>query len=136
MSFKPHMFAALLPLLSATTSEASMSDQVISGEILDARITACGVRVGDGDMAALRPFIETSADVSGTFRVSLTKKSTSGTSMINQDNAFAAGSLGNVVLAVDRPSNVLIQMTVTDNAGKALCRINEAIELKTPEIRT
>jgi hypothetical protein len=136
MFIKPYVFAALTPFLIATTNEASMSDQVIFGEILDSRITACGVRIDAGQMAALRPFIETSAEVSGTFRVSVTKKSTSGTSMINQGNAFSAGSLGNVLLAVDRPSNLTIEMAVRDRDGKELCRLSTVIDLKAPEIRT
>lgn len=135
MFVKPHIFAALLPLILTTASEASMSDQVISGEILDERVTACGVRIDNGQMAALRPFIETSANISGTFRISMTKKSASGTSMINQGNAFSAGSLGNVILAVDRPSNLSIQMTVNDADGKVLCRLAANVDLMSPEIR-
>lgn len=136
MSVKPHINAALLSLFFVTASEASMSDQTISGKILDQRITACGVRVSGEEMAALRPFIETSADVSGTFRVTITKKSASGTSMINQGNAFSAGKLGNVILAVDRPSKVSIHMTVSDTTGKPLCELDGSVELQAPEIRT
>lgn len=136
MFTKSYVFAALSPLLIATTSEASMSDQIIFGEILDSRITACGIRIDAGEMATLRPFIETSANISGAFRVSMTKKSASGTSMINQGNAFSAGSLGNVLLAVDRPSKLSIQMTVNDADGKTLCRLATDVDLKSPEIRT
>ncbi|PSJ60812.1 curli-like amyloid fiber formation chaperone CsgH [Pseudaminobacter soli (ex Li et al. 2025)] len=136
MSIKPHFFAALAPVLLSTASEASMSDQVISGEILDNRITACGVSIDDGQMATLRPFIETSANISGIFRVSVTKRSVSGTSMMNQDNAFSAGSLGNVRLVVDRPSKLSIQMIVNDADGRALCRLAAEIDLKPAEVRT
>jgi hypothetical protein len=56
--------------------------------------------------------------------------------MINQGNAFSAGSLGNVLLAVDRPSNLTIEMAVRDRDGKELCRLSTVIDLKAPEIRT
>jgi hypothetical protein len=136
MSIRPHIFATLASVVLSTPSEASMSDQVISGDILDDRITACGVSINEGQMATLRPFIETSANISGTFRVSVIKRSTSGTSMMNQGNAFSAGSLGKVLLAVDRPSKLSIQMTVNDADGRALCRLSAEVDLKSAEVRT
>ena len=133
---RSNVLAALAPLLFATSVEASMSDLIISGEILDSRVVACGIRIIDGEVANLRPFIEASADVSGSFRANLTKKSASGTSMISQGNAFSAGSLGNTQMAVDRPSEISIWMSIDDTNGKPLCRLDATKVFQAPEIRT
>jgi hypothetical protein len=131
----------VLPLLLAsvsitTTGEASMSDRIIPGVVLDSRIAACGVRIVDGKMTSLRPFIEAPATVSGTYRASVKKKSSSGTSMVSQGNAFSAGSLGNSQMAVDGPSEISIQMIVSDTNGVPLCRLDATIVLEAPGTKT
>lgn len=128
--------AVLAHLLFATAGDDTMRDQTISGDILDARVAACGIRIGSGIRAELRPFIEASKDISGKFSVTVTKKSASGTSTSNHASSFSGGSLGNVRLAFDRPATVTIRMAVNDRDGKPLCRIDETVDLDVPEIRT
>lgn len=136
MSTKVSVLFGFTSLFFATSSVASMSDRTISGEILDPRVTACGVSVTDGDMASLRPFIEATANVSGTLRINMTKKSPSGTSNSNQSTSFSGGSMGNSIFFVDSPSEISIRMHVDDADGKPLCRLDATTVLDGNEIRT
>lgn len=122
-------------LLSSSASGASMNGLTVNGTILDPRIAACGVHVEETDFARLRPFIETSDALAGSFRIAVTKRSSSGTSVSSQSNRFAGGSLGNMVLIVDRPSQVAIDMAVMDGDGTLLCRVKTDIELDENSIR-
>lgn len=116
--------------LAATQAEASMKDRIISGESANSRITACGVALAGAQMVTLRPFIETSAsDLAGKFRINVIKRSRSGSAMVSQSNSFSGGSLGNVVLSVDAPSTLAIDMEVTDAAGTLLCKVNRSVDL-------
>lgn len=118
-----------------TGGETSMGTHTIAGEILDERISACGVRIDGKSMARVTPFIEGAPELAGNFRIDLTKRSRSGTSMSSQANAFRGGQLGNLVLAVDRPSRVTIEMTVATSDGHPLCRLAREIQLDEPSIR-
>lgn len=122
-------------LLFSTASEASMNGQIIPGDILDPRITACGVRIDGGEFARLRPFIETSDALAGSFSISITKRSASGTSVSSQSNRFGGGSLGAAVIGVDRPASVAIDMQVNEAGGTALCRVKTDIELDEASMR-
>ena len=122
-------------LLTSNASEASMNGQTIRGEILDTRIADCGVRIDGTELARLQPFIETSEALAGTFRISLTKRSPSGTSVTTQANRFSGGSLGRMILAVDRPAEVTIDMQVDAEDGTSLCRIATELHLEESEIR-
>ena len=129
--------AVLVYLLFAAAGDASMRDQTISGDILDARVVACGIRIGDGVRVELQPFLEASKDVSGKFQLTVTKKVASGTSTSNHASSFSGGSLGQIRLAFDRPATVAIQMAVNDRDGKLLCRIDTTVDLNVlPEMRT
>lgn len=136
MSHKVRILPGLAALFLATSSVASMSDRTISGEILDTGIAACGVRVTDGDMASLRPFIEATANVSGTLRLDITKKSKSGTSSSSQSLSFSGGNVGNSIFFVDSPAEISIRMNVDDADGKPLCRLDAITVLEGNEIRT
>lgn len=130
MILRPAILAAFSLLSTPSFSEASMNDQTISGTVLDSRIASCGVRLSGSGMAVIRPFIETSASLSGEFWVHLTKRSKSGSSTIQQSNHFSGGSLGNVELAVERPSSVKLAMHVADGEGRPLCAIDTVIDLE------
>ena len=67
-----------------------MHDQTISGDILDARVAACGIRISDGERIQLQPFIEASKNVSGKFTLTMTKKMPSGTSTSSQGESSPA----------------------------------------------
>jgi hypothetical protein len=133
--FQKATIAGGILLVSSMTGEASMNDRIVTGEILDQRVAQCGVRIDGTEIATLRPFIEMSEALTGTFRINVTKRSRSGTSMTSQSNRFANGSLGETVLAVDRPSTVVIDMQVNGTDGKIYCRVNAEIELEEPSIR-
>ncbi len=124
-----------LALTMNSSGDGSMDTQTIAGEILDNRITACGVKIGGDAMATVMPFIEGASELSGNFRINVKKQSRSGTSMSSQANAFRGGTLGNMVLAVDRPSKVTIEMTVANSDGQPLCRLAREIQLDEPSIR-
>jgi hypothetical protein len=113
-----------------------MHDHTIPGDILDARVAACGIRIGGGTRVELKPFVDASKDVSGKFSITVVKKSPSGTSTSNHASSFSGGSLGRVRLAFDRPTTVSIRMAVSDRDGKPLCRIDMTEDLDAPEIRT
>ena len=68
-----------------------MHDQTISGDILDARVAACGIRISDGERIQLQPFIEASKNVSGKFTLTMTKKMPSGTSTSSHASSFSGG---------------------------------------------
>ena len=121
--------AALLFLSATTVSEASMSDQIVQGSVYDQRIAKCGVVVSTGAMASLRPFIETSSQLGGTVRLSVTKRSNSGTSQTSQSWNFSGGTLGSSQVAIDLPASVSLQMSVTDNNGAALCGVEQDLVL-------
>ncbi|MBE7182812.1 MAG: hypothetical protein INR68_00225 [Methylobacterium mesophilicum] len=122
-------------VLAAQADDAPVKGQIIPGKSLDSRITACGVRVSGDEIAALRPFIETSEQVSGHFSLAVKKQSASGTSASAQSGNFSGGKLGGTV-AVDRPAKLSVEMTVTATDGKPLCRLAKEIDLGEPEIRT
>lgn len=116
-------------ILSAATLSSEASTNGIAGRPLDPRVTRCGVTISGQELAVLRPFIETSDDLSGTFQVLLTKTSTGGTSAIRQATRFQGGSLGDVRLTVDRPSAVKLQLTVTETSGAPLCSIDAQLTI-------
>jgi hypothetical protein len=122
-------------VLAAQVDDASMKSQIIPGESLDSRITTCGIQVGGDEIATLRPFIETTEQVSGHFSLAVKKQSASGTSASAQSGNFSGGKLGGAV-AVDRPAKLSVEMTVTATDGKPLCRLAKEIDLGEPEIRT
>ncbi|GGD04926.1 curli-like amyloid fiber formation chaperone CsgH [Aureimonas glaciei] len=116
-------------MLSAAIFPSEASTNGIAGLALDPRITGCGVTISGGGMAVLRPFIETSSDLSGTFQVVMTKRSSGGTSAIRQSNRFKGGSLGDVQLAVDRPSSLTLRVSITEEGGAPLCSIDAEIAI-------
>lgn len=120
----------LFALLSATvSSEASMNDRVVPGTIIDPRISGCGVVVSAGSVAMLRPFIETSSDLSGNVRLGVTKRSRSGSSHTSQSWNFSGGTLGQAQVGIDLPAEVSLQLDVVDGAGTALCRLEQDLVL-------
>lgn len=120
------LVAAILRLLDA--DGASMDGRTILGDILDARVSTCGIVVEDGAMARIRPFIETSADVTGVLAVEVIKRSSSGTSATSQSNVVQRRkSQGNVVM-VDSPSVVTVKMNATAVDGTTLCRLAQDLK--------
>lgn len=119
----------LIILVSTSTSEASMSDRIIQGDIHDPRISACGLAVNLGSMASLRPFIETSSALSGTVRLRITKRSASGASQTSQSWGFSSGTLGTSRVDVDLPARLFLQLDVADSAGHSLCRLQQELVL-------
>lgn len=128
-------FISVILLQLVLTGEASMNGQTVNGEILDRRIAQCGVHIDGSEIAMMRPFIKTSEPLAGEFHIIITKQSSSGTSMSNQSGRFTDGSLGETVLAVERPSTVLINMQVNATGGKILCRMNAQVNLEPPMTR-
>ncbi|AZN71363.1 hypothetical protein D5400_08850 [Georhizobium profundi] len=122
-------------LLSTGASGASINGQTIDGDILNSRIAACGVEIDGTDFARLRPFIETSEALAGSVQIAVTKRSASGVSQTSQTNRFADGSLGAIVITVDKPSRVAIEMAVIANDGTPLCRLQTDVELDEHSIR-
>lgn len=118
-----------LMMVSEANGVSQMNSRTIAGEILDSRITACGVRIAGDHYATLIPFIEASPDLAGRFQINLTKTSPSGTSMTTQANAFRGGSLGTNVLGIDGPSTIRIEMSVVGTDGNELCRLSRQIDL-------
>jgi hypothetical protein len=120
------LFALLSPTIA---SEASMNDRIVSGTIIDQRITACGVMVSAGRMGSLRPFIEASSNLSGNVRFSLSKRSPSGTSQTSQSWNFNGGTLGSSEIGIDLPAELSLSFEVTDEAGAPLCRLEQQLRL-------
>ncbi len=58
MSLDCSTSAILAYLLLGAASDASMRDRTISGDILDARVVACGIRIGDSVRVELEPLLE------------------------------------------------------------------------------
>ena len=126
-SIGPFVLAAFF---SANLSQASMNGDILLGTSLDPRVTRCGIRIDGADMARIAPFIETSQnDLSGRVRLEIAKRSSSGSSITSQVIGFAGGSLGSLVVVVDRPSHARIVMTVSDNRDGTLCQLEREIEL-------
>lgn len=110
-------------LLSFNANEASMNGQTVNGKILDPRITACGIRIDGDDNLFLRPFIETSDELAGTFRLAITNRSGSNASVTSQTNRFSGGSLGSSVVGIGRAAQVSVSFEVNEVSGTALCRV-------------
>lgn len=117
----------LLILGSTSICEAAMNDRTLDGEILDARIRRCGVRVETDAMATLRPFIEASASVSGRMDLRVEKRSASGTSASSQSSGFSGGQLPAIRMGVDRPAEIAVRLEVSDGAGTLLCRLDTEV---------
>jgi hypothetical protein len=124
------LVAVLVALLLSSSSEASMGDRTISGTVLDQRLTGCGLIVQTDRVAALRPFIETSSPLTGSVRLSVTKRSASGTSQTSQGWNFSNGTLGTSSVQIDLPATVSVEMVVNDETGNALCRVSEQLDLQ------
>lgn len=126
----------LLGILAMPASgEVSMSSQIVSGEILDNRVASCGVEVRDGPMVTLRPFMEASGELSGSFTVIVTKKSRSGKSTTRQGGNFGDGRFGGNLIGVDRAPVVGIDLQVTAGDGTPLCRLTRDLEFGDEAIR-
>lgn len=122
-------------LLFSSASEASMNGQTIDGDILDPRIAACGVTVDGNGGVFLRPFIETSHELAGTYRFAITSRSGSNSNTTSQANRFSGGTLGSSVVGIGRASRVSIDLEVTEANGAALCRVKTDIDLDEGAIR-
>ena len=81
-------------LLFSSASEASMNGQTIDGDILDPRIAACGVTVDGNGGVFLRPFIETSHELAGTYRFAISSWSGSNSNTTSQANRFSYWTWG------------------------------------------
>lgn len=128
--YQPGRTIIMLATLAATgAAEASTNGQTISGTVLDGRIERCGIEVGGTGAAVFRPFIETSARLSGSYSLRLAKRSDSGSSVIRQANRFADGSLGGATLVVERPAQVVLEMSVADADGRPLCELRAELDL-------
>lgn len=122
-------------LLFSSSSEASMNGRTINGDILDPRIAACGVTIdGDGGVF-LRPFIETSHELAGTYRFAISSRSGSNSNTTSQTNRFSDGKLGSSVVGIGRASQASIELEVTEANGAALCRVKTDIDLDEGAIR-
>ena len=122
-------------LLLSSASEASMNGQTIDGDIFDPRIAACGVTVDGNDGVFLRPFIETSHELAGTYRFAISSRSGSNSNTTSQANRFSGGTLGSSVVGIGRASRVSIDLEVTEANGAALCRVKTDIDLDEGAIR-
>jgi hypothetical protein len=122
-------------LLFSSASEASMNGRTINGDILDPRIAACGVTIDGNGGVFLRPFIETSHELAGTYRFAIASRSGSNSSVTSQANRFSGGSLGSSVVGIGRASKVSIDLEVTEANGAALCRVKTDIDLDEGAIR-
>jgi hypothetical protein len=118
-----------MALLASAGSGFAADEQTLLGDALDARVSRCGVVVGSEDMAVVRPFIEASTDVSGSFQLFVEKSSASGSSSTSQGSSFGGGTLGEMQAVFDRPSNLQIRLTVTGEDGSPLCTLDEQLQL-------
>jgi hypothetical protein len=115
---------ALASIVLTATSAAATSDQTIFGTSSDPRVTRCGIAVTKGEMILVRPFIDASNDLDGSYRVDLDKVSASGHSRMVQTNAFTGGTLGNVSLQVNAGAKMVMALSVKGQDGRALCALN------------
>ncbi|HEV7306112.1 curli-like amyloid fiber formation chaperone CsgH [Ensifer sp.] len=133
------MAARLLLIAAFVTSNdasaTSMNGETLYGKINDPRVKSCGIRIDGADVAALKPFIEAADDLEGSFSLRIAKLSASGSSMTSQRNRFSAGSLGKTEIIVDRPGQLRLELTVTDDQGKVLCGLSSTVELAAPSTR-
>lgn len=119
----------LVVLGSTSVCEAAMNDRILNGDILDARISRCGIRVEADAMATLRPFIEASASVSGRMDLRVEKRSASGTSASSQSSGFSGGRGPAMSMRVDRPAEIALKLEVSDAAGAVLCRLDTQVSV-------
>lgn len=126
---------AMSLLLFSNASEASMNGQTVNGDILDPRIFACGVTIDGNGGVFLRPFIETSHQLMGTYRFTITSRSGSNSNATSQTNRFSGGSLGSSMVGIGRASQVSIDLEVRETNGAALCRVTTNIDLDEGETR-
>jgi hypothetical protein len=122
-------FAGILIFISSSGAE-TMTNQILDAEILDQRVTRCGVSIEGDAMKSIRPFIETSDDLKGKIDINVRSRSGSNVNATHQSIGFP----GNSVISVGRPSSMRIEMTATAQ-GREICRLSEEIEFEQPGIR-
>ena len=88
------LFAASVLSIATSSTGISMSNQIFFGQVQDLRVEKCGVAIDGHGVVSIRPFIQASADVSGSFHIRVNKRSSAGTSVTDQSGRFTNGSLG------------------------------------------
>ena len=77
----------------------------------------------------MRPFLQASSDVSGSFEILVNKRSASGTSVTRQAGSFDNGTLGGIAIALNAPGRLDIQMTLVDAGGGRLCGLERTVTI-------
>jgi hypothetical protein len=126
--FRP-ILAASIFLLATGAGQPAMTDRTFLGDALDPRIARCGVTIDGDGLVTLRPFLDASADVAGSFRLLVRKHSAGGSSLTSQAGNFANGTLGNLVVMLNAPATMDLTMTLDDQRGAPLCRLEQRISL-------
>jgi len=117
-------------ILSSNSGAASMASQTLEAEILDPRVTRCGVSIEGDAMKTIRPFIEAVPEMKGKIDINVQSRSGSNTNFTRQSVGFP----GNNMISVGRPTSMRIEMTATSD-GKQICRLSREIEFSEPGIR-
>jgi hypothetical protein len=123
------LFAGAM-ILSSSNGAASMASQTLDAEILDPRVTRCGVSIEGEAMKIIRPFIEAAPDMKGKIDIDVQSHSGSNTNFTRQSVGFP----GNSLISVGRPTSMRIEMIATSD-GKQICRLSREIEFDEPGIR-
>ena len=122
-----------LVAIAAPAIDASANDMQLSGRSTDPRVTRCGVTVQmDDRYATIAPFIETTIQLAGDYRLEVTKSSKGGSSRSVQASAFSGSDLGSTTITVDWPADISVLLSVTSESGAPLC--DASVKLGQPTI--
>ena len=134
MNFISGMIAGLV--IISGTGEASMNGRILEGEILDPRIARCGVSIGDGTMVAFQPFMESSEDISGQYRLSISRVSATGNRSNTQSSGVMKANHRGSVAMINGPGTATVDFELTDAGGRTMCRLHADVELNERPFRT
>ena len=114
-----------LPAEAAATGERT----VYLGTPSDDRVARCGIIVSGREIARIEPFVDGSGDLEGQLDLDVTKKSPSGHNRSHQSSRFWNGRIGMMIISIERPAEVAVELSATDRSGKTLCTMRHSIAI-------
>lgn len=97
------------------------------GNPSDERVARCGIIVSGGETARFEPFFDGNGDLEGRLDLDVTKKSPSGHNRSHQSSRFWNGRIGTMIISMERPAEVAVELSATDRSGKTLCTMRRSI---------
>ncbi|TDK29683.1 hypothetical protein E2F50_22355 [Rhizobium deserti] len=99
------------------------------GTSTDDRVQRCGITLSGDEIVWIEPFLDSDSDIEGRLELEVTERNPSGKSQSRHASNFVGGRLGTTIIAMNRPDEVAVMLSVTDRSGKTLCAMRRSIML-------